>query len=72
LLVNHPFRVDPRYAGVALVALGHLGVASEDPLVAELLKRAAVRSSEAYTRDLARIAHVGGVFAVRYLLNICV
>jgi len=22
LLINHPFRVDPRYAGVALVALG--------------------------------------------------
>ncbi|KAF5834686.1 hypothetical protein DUNSADRAFT_8511 [Dunaliella salina] len=49
--------VDPRFAGVALVALGRLGWTADTQLVDELLNRAKARMPEAYMRDLARIAH---------------
>mmetsp|Transcript_19135 Transcript_19135/g.53574 ORF Transcript_19135/g.53574 Transcript_19135/m.53574 type:complete len:679 (+) Transcript_19135:132-2168(+) len=49
--------MDPRFAGVALVALGRLGWTADTQLVDELLNRAKARMPEAYMRDLARIAH---------------
>eukprot|EP00983_Pelagomonas_calceolata_P056925 1144853-Pelagomonas_calceolata.AAC.4 len=60
--------MDPRFAGVALVALGRLGWTADTQLVDELLNRAKARMPEAYMRDLARIAHVSGtrlLWAVR-------
>ena len=55
-------RYDPRYAGVVLSSLARLQH-RDTQLVDAVLEKAVRRMDEAYTRDLAAVCKVGGVWA---------